>query len=381
MTLLGNTLESWVTAFGVSAAMFVVLVTVRNLLVRYLGAIARRTATTVDDLAVSLLGSTSWVVIAAAALVVGKEFLTLRPVIGRIMNTVLLLSLVGQGVVWGGRVIRYWVDEALRSRMSTDASTSGTVTAIAFGAKVVLWSVAALLTLDNLGVNITTLVAGLGIGGIAVALAVQNILGDLFASLSIILDRPFVPGDFIVVGDMLGTIDHIGLRTTRIRSLSGEEIVFSNNELIRSRIRNFRKLLERRVVFTLGVTYDTPMERLRSIGPAIGSIIRSAGPTRLDRVHLKEFGASAMIYEVVYFVLDPDFTRFMDVQEAINFGVLEYFRSNRISFAYPTMTIVHESAGVPESPEALPPPVGAPTPFIGRPDVAARADLRVTDRL
>ena len=170
---------------------------------------------------------------------------------------------------------------------------------LGFVGRIVLWSVVLLMILDNLGVNITALVASLGIGGIAVALAVQNILGDIFASLSIALDRPFAIGDFIVVGDVLGTVEYIGLKTTRIRSLSGEQIVFSNADLLKSRIRNYKRMTERRVVFGFGVVYQTPHDKLERIPAMVREVIEAQPKTRFDRAHFKEYGDSALAFEAV----------------------------------------------------------------------------------
>jgi len=189
-------------------------------------------------------------------------------------------------------------------------------------------------------VNITGLVAGLGIGGIAVALAVQNILGDLLASLSIVLDKPFVIGDSIVVDSFSGTVEHIGLKTTRIRSISGEQLVFSNNDLLKSRIQNYKRMQERRVVFGFGVTYQTPLEKLPLINRIIREIIAAQPNSRFERVHFKEYGDSALNYEVVYFVMTPEYGIFMDVQETINLEIFRRFQEEGIEFAYPTRTVL-----------------------------------------
>jgi len=188
-------------------------------------------------------------------------------------------------------------------------------------------------------VDVTALVAGLGVGGIAVALAVQNILGDLFASFSIVLDRPFVMGDFIIVGDYMGTVEHVGLKTTRIRSLSGEQLVFSNTDLLGSRIRNYKRMAERRVVFSLGVLYQTSPEQLEKIPQMIREIVEAQTPVRFDRAHFKEYGASSLNFEVVYYILDPDYNRYMDIQQAVNLEIYRRFDEEGIEFAYPTQTL------------------------------------------
>jgi small-conductance mechanosensitive channel len=232
----------------------------------------------------------------------------------------------------------------MKRRKEEDAGSATTLAALGFVAKLVLWSVVLLLALDNLGVNITGLIAGLGIGGIAVALALQNVLGDLFASLSIVLDKPFVIGDFIIVDEFLGTVEHIGLKTTRVRSLSGEQLVFSNADLLGSRIRNFKRMYERRVAFTVGVTYQTPAEKLPRISAILREVIEAQRDVRFDRAHFKEYGDFALIYEVVYYVTSPDYNKYMDIQQAVNFDIYGRFQQEGLDFAYPTQTLFVQGA-------------------------------------
>jgi small-conductance mechanosensitive channel len=212
--------------------------------------------------------------------------------------------------------------------------------ALRFIVRFILWTVIVLMTLDNLGVNVTTMVAGLGIGGIAVALAVQNILGDLFASLSIVIDKPFVIGDFVIVGEYMGAVEYVGLKTTRIRALGGEQIVFSNGDLLKARIRNFRRMRERRVLFSFGVLYQTQAELVEKVPAMVRGIVEAHQKVRFDRAHFKSFGESSLAFEVVYWMLDPDFNLYMDVQQKINLEMLRAFEREGIRFAYPTRTLV-----------------------------------------
>jgi small-conductance mechanosensitive channel len=342
-TYLGNSVEAWILALSVAVMSDILLTVAKRILARRFGVFAKTTETILDDMLVDLIVGTKSLSIATLSIYIGSAFLSLSPGFERMIQRIGAIVFLVQGVLWGGRLIRLWLTATLSKRSEEDASSVGTVTAIAFALKIALWSVAALLALDNLGFNITTLVAGLGIGGIALALAVQNVLGDIFASLSIVLDKPFVVGDFIVVDDHLGTIEYIGLKTTRIRSLSGEQIIFSNSELLKARIHNYKRMAERRVAFTVGVTYDTSIGKLKAIDPALTQIIQLQPQTRLDRVHFKEYGDSALIFEIVYFVLSPDYNTYMDIQQAINFAILEKFRAEEIEFAFPTMSIVQES--------------------------------------
>ena len=215
-----------------------------------------------------------------------------------------------------------------------------TLRALSFVGRTALFTIAALLALDNVpGVKITTLVASLGIGGIAVAMALQNILGDIFASLSILLDKPFVVGDFIIVEAHMGIVEYIGLKTTRIRSLSGEQLIFSNSDLLKSRIRNYKRMAERRVVFSIGVVYQTGYENLKMIPGIIRKIIDDQNHTRFDRAHFQGYGDYSLDFETVYYVLSPDYNLYMDIQQLINLEIFRQFESMGIEFAYPTQTV------------------------------------------
>jgi small-conductance mechanosensitive channel len=205
--------------------------------------------------------------------------------------------------------------------------------------RVVVWGLATVVLLDNLGFRINTVIAGLGIGGIAVALAAQNILGDLFAYFTIMFDRPFEIGDFLIVGEYMGVVNHLGVKTTRIGSLGGEQIIMSNKDLTDSRVRNYKRMEKRRVLFRLGVTYQTPYEKLKEIPGTIRGIIEGTEETVFDRAHFSSYGDFSLVFEVVYYVTDRDYTKYMNIQEQINFRIHEEFERQKIEFAYPTQTL------------------------------------------
>jgi small-conductance mechanosensitive channel len=245
-----------------------------------------------------------------------------------------------------------WLDHRRKVTLTEDKAVAGSIGIIRFVARVAVWAMVLLLTLDNLGVDITALVAGLGIGGIAVALALQNVLGDLLASLSIALDQPFVIGDFVIVGEHMGTVEYIGIKSTRVRSLTGEQIVMSNADLLSSRLRNYGRMHKRRVVFTLGVTYETPRPKLREIPLRLREIIEAQDGVRFDRAHFAKYGPYSLDFEVVYYVQSPDFGRYMDAQQAINFRIHEAFEALGVEFAYPTQTLwLAAHPGTPVQPE------------------------------
>ncbi|QHL88814.1 mechanosensitive ion channel [Nibribacter ruber] len=213
---------------------------------------------------------------------------------------------------------------------------------------VFIWIIGLVFLFDNMGYNVTTVITGLGIGGIAVALAAQNILGDVFNYFVIFFDRPFETGDFIVIDDKSGTVDYIGLKTTRVQSISGEQLVFSNSDLTDSRIHNYKRMQKRRVEFKLGVTYQTSLENLKAIPDLIKSIVEEQQPVVFDRAHFAKYEDSSLTYDVVYNILDSDYTKYMNIHQNINFRIFEEFQNRGIEFAYPTRTVLV----VPQPPEA-----------------------------
>lgn len=258
------------------------------------------------------------------------------------------------GLMATGLVRLYLRRYRLRKQREEEMAIVSALNFVDLGARALIWLIVILLIIDSFNYDVTALVAGLGVGGVAVALAVQNILGDVFASLTIVLDKPFVVGDFIIVGDLLGTVEHIGLKTTRIRSLSGEQLIFGNGDLLSSRIRNFKRMQERRVVFSLGVVYQTKPEKLRKAVEIIRETIQAQDKVRFDRSHFQKYGDFALIFENVYWVLTPDYNVYMDIQQAINLKLYDRFEAEGIEFAYPTQTLFvqHESLAGEESLEA-----------------------------
>lgn len=205
--------------------------------------------------------------------------------------------------------------------------------------KALIWILAVILFLENIGVEISALVAGLGVGGIAIAFAAQAILEDIFSYFTIFFDRPYEIGDFLITGDYLGTVEYIGIRTTRLRSLSGEQLVFSNKDLTNARIRNYKSMEQRRVVFSLGVTYDTPLATLKEIPGMLKEIVEAQENVRFDRAHFFKYGDSSLNYEIVYYVLASDYNIYMDIQQTINLEIFEAFEAKDIEFAFPTRTL------------------------------------------
>jgi small-conductance mechanosensitive channel len=262
--------------------------------------LAKRTKTVWDDVIVGALAKTKLLFLIAVGVRVAAGIWVPEGRVGGWVHVGFILVLLWQAGVWLSAGVRLGLDAFREERGSDDPGAVTTVSALGFVIQLAVWSIVTLLALDNVGIEITTLVAGLGVGGIAVALAVQNILGDLFASLSIVLDKPFVIGDFVEVGGYFGTVENVGLKTTRLRSISGEQLIFSNNDLLQSRLRNYGRMFERRVVFSIGVTYQTPKELLEEIPGIIQGLVERQERTRFDRAHFKEFGDSALTFECAY---------------------------------------------------------------------------------
>ena len=308
----------------------------KALLTRQLRRLAEASRFNVLGYVAQVLGATRLPFMCWVALLAGVSQLTLNPRQEKWLNYAWIIILVSQIALWANRIVTVAVERAFERQRTNNPASATHLMLAGLVARIVLWSVAGLVVLDNLGFNITTLMASLGIGGIAVALAVQNILGDIFSSVSIALDKPFVIGDFIVVDSYMGTVEYVGMKTTRLRSLGGEQIIFSNNELLKNRIRNYKRMQERRVLFEFGVTYATPIEQVRALPGLVRGIISSPDlQTRFDRAHFKGYGDSALLFEVVYYVLDPDFNKYMDIQQTINLALLEALAARGISFAYP----------------------------------------------
>lgn len=274
-----------------------------------------------------------------AGVTVALQWLYLPPPVFKIAQLIFVLALTVAAIGLAQHVAAYALGQYHRNKAVEDSTARTATQGVLALIKVVLWICGLLFLLDNMGVNITTLVAGLGIGGIAVAMASQTILGDLFSSFTIYLDKPFGVGDLITVGELTGRVEHIGIKTTRVRSLSGEQLVFPNSDLTKSRIQNFQQMNERRVLFVVGVTYDTPSDKLKKIPEVIRAMFKDIDQARVDRVHFQSFGDSSLNYEIVYFVKSRDYTTYMDVQQKVNFELKDKMESMGVEFAYPTQTV------------------------------------------
>ncbi len=338
----GWPLLDWAKLIGLWILFTAVGLGVRRVFFGRFTTLAARTSNRVDDVVAELLGGTRTFFLAVVALWIAVEYRTDDAPATVTLQRIVFVGLLLQLGLWGNDVIRL-VASWYSAAKNEDPAQITAVTAVGLVGKIVLWSVLFLVALDNIGIDITALVAGLGIGGIAIALAVQNVLQDLLAYISIVVDQPFVYGDFLVLNELSGTVEHIGIKSTRLRSLSGEQIIFSNTDLLSSRVRNFKRMYERRVVFQVGVTYDTPHEKLKAIPDMLRAAVEASTDVRFDRAHLKAFGDFSINFETVYYVLVPDFATHMDRQQEMNLAIHLRFTEEGIDFAFPTQTLHIES--------------------------------------
>jgi len=340
-----NPLEDWLIGIGLAVLFFICVLAAKRIIHKKLGAFAATTVTIWDDLLTELIFRLKIPFFFTLAVYIGSVELSLPDAARAILGHVVAIVTLIQVAILSSHAVSFWVGRFRKQKLESNAGAVTTLTSVGFVLRMMIWVILLLIGLDNLGINITTLIAGLGISGIAVALAIQNILGDLFASFSIVLDKPFVIGDFIIIDDYMGTVEHVGLKTTRIRSLSGEQLIFSNADLLKSRIRNYKRMYERRVVFSIGVVYQTPHDKISQIPEMIRRAVENNSPVRFDRAHFKAFGDYALLFEVVYWIQNPDYTVYMDIQQAINLDILKQFSEAGIDFAYPTQTLMMQPPG------------------------------------
>ena len=342
--LLGNTLTEWLIGTAVATALWFALWLLRGLIASRYARLSAARSPTVLRLVGYLAGNTKQILFLAVALYAAEEFLTLPSKVAHaVSNTALILTLLQVGL-WAGRTLRFYL-EIKEAERAPDQVFAGSLNIIKFVSGLLIWSLLVLVALDNLGVNITALLAGLGVGGVAVALALQNVLGDLFASLSIALDKPFVVGDSLTIDTYAGKVEHIGIKTTRLRSETGEQIILSNADILKSRVRNFGRAAELRCLVSLRVAYDTPADTVRSIPGVLKALVSEHAQARFERCHLKTLGDDALLFELTYFVRQPTVNPQLDLQQAVNLRILEEFNRLGVGLAQPTRIVVSDQRG------------------------------------
>ena len=340
-TFLNNSLLEWGLAALAFLFTFLVLPFVRRLIrarqSRWQGQLGDSTPL---ELLSQLASHTSHLVLLIIAVYFAEKILTLPKRVDQAFDVIIVFGVWFQGASWASTALRFFIQLRQRRSGLDDVVARSSLDVVMFVAQLVIWSVFALLALDNLGVNVTTLVAGLGVGGIAIALAVQTILGDLFASLSIAFDKPFIIGDVLKVDDFEGTVEHIGIKSTRLRSVSGEQIILSNADVLKSRVRNLGRMPERRTLFRLYLDYDTPADKVGRVSAIVEEAVRSQNGTRFVSCLLAQLGSYALEFEVVYFVENRSRIEVARVNDGVNRGIVERFAAAGVGFAYPTQRTV-----------------------------------------
>ena len=342
-SFLGNSLKAYLIALAVFVLTIIVLKIFKHIVIKKIKKLADHTKAEFDSLIINIIDSTGWLFYLFLSLYLALQFIQLPKAAEKSISYIVFIIVVYYAVKAIQRIIDYIFRKAIqKTRMQEGEKKlldSSVVDLLRTTIKVILWAVAIILILQNFGYNASALMAGLGIGGLAIAFALQNILGDIFASFSIFFDKPFKIGDFVIIGKDMGTVKKIGIKSTRIQTLQGEEMVVSNRELTNIRIRNYKKMEKRRIVFNIGVTYDTSAEKLRKILEIVKMAVEKTKAGEFDRTHFNKFGDFSLNFEVVYYLNSSDYNVYMDTQQEINFSIREAFEKEGIEFAYPTQTI------------------------------------------
>ncbi|HXH31004.1 MAG TPA: mechanosensitive ion channel family protein [Bacteriovoracaceae bacterium] len=333
-------------ALGVAILSYLIVFGIKKLFSTKIGRFIKRPRNRWDEIVVFSAEKTNHLFLIVTSLYVGTKFLPHMRLISYYSNRIFFIAVMWQVAIWSHHLLEKWISSTITRRTRRNPAAASSISLIQLTSRMLLFSVIFLFTLSNLGIKITTIIAGLGVGGIAVALALQKILGDLFSSLSIVLDKPFMVGDFIVVDQYLGEVEKIGLKTTRIRSLTGEQIIISNSDILATRIRNYQRLKERRVSFVINLRHQSKTDDIKKAVSGISAIIRTKEKIRLERCHLTKISPSSLDIETVYWVLSDDFELHIELQHHVLLDICKFFELEKLAFAYPTQTLHMEPVDV-----------------------------------
>ncbi len=343
----GNPLKDWAIAFGIVIVAFSIIKILRLPVLKRFKKWSDRTTNSFDDFLVLAIEKCVIPFLYFAAIYAALHYLTFPARVNRVVEVALLFIITFYVLRLLSSAVQYSIFTFL-GRQEDSETKQKQARGLILIFKAIIWIVGIVFLMNNLGYNVTTIITGLGIGGIAVALAAQTILGDLFSYFVIFFDRPFEIGDFLKVDDKVGSVEYIGVKTTRIRAISGEQLIFSNKDLTDSRVHNFKRMERRRVVFSIGVVYQTSAEQLRKIPEIIKGIIDDIEGATFDRSHFSEFGDFSLNFENVYYIAGPDYTEYMNRQQTMYIQIFEAFEKENIEFAYPTQTLFAANAFVKE---------------------------------
>lgn len=336
----GNTIKEYLISLIIFLVGLFVIFIIRKIVLNRLEKWAKKTESEFDDFLISKIEKQIVPIFYFLAFYLALESLYFSDEARKIIDALYIIVITFFVVRFAAVLVNFAIYSYWKRREGEEAAKN--LRGISSLINLLVYSIGLIFLLENLGLKISTVVAGLGIGGIAVALAAQKILGDLFSYFVIFFDKPFQVGDFIMIDNKLGSIEKIGIKSTRIKSLSGEQLVFSNTDLTNARIHNFKRMERRRVAFTIGVVYQTKLEQLQIIPELIKNIIQSHQEVDFDRSHFSNFGNFSLNFETIYFVNTSDFNKYMDIQQSINLKIYEEFSKRGIEFAYPTQTVILE---------------------------------------
>ncbi len=337
---MGNSGLDYATAIILIVVLLGIIYIIKYTVLVFLKKQAEKTVNRFDDAAIVFIDDIKFCFLGYISLYAGMKILILPAIVDRIIDIILWIIVIYYAIKGIGDITDYFVQSNIEKRKEKEeqANTS-LVRVLGRVIKLVVWIIAFLMLLSNFGINITSLVAGMGIAGIAIAFALQEVLGDIFASVSIYFDKPFQEGDFVILGTDMGVIKHIGIKSTRITALQGQEIVVSNRELTTTRINNYKRMQKRRIQFGFGIEYGTKTDKMKKINDIVKEVVDARKDTKLDRCHFKNFGDSSLNYEVVYYIDSSDYNKYMDAQQEINFGIKDRLEKIGVSMAFPTSTI------------------------------------------
>ena len=337
LNILGNNqIENILTSLGIFAAAFLALKIFKTIIIQKLKSLSKKTETDIDDVFIQIIQSINWPFYLLISVFIAAQFIQLSARVEKVFGYIAILTVAYYLVRALQKLIEFSLEKLHKKEKGLDRTLINLINKLSSW---LLWLIVIIIILQNFGFNVSTLLGGLGVAGIAIAFALQNVLADIFASFSIYLDRPFKIGDFIAIGEDSGTVEKIGLKSTRLKTLQGQELIISNKELTESRVQNYKRMKERRIVFVLGVAYETPSQKLKKIPKIVKDIFAEIKIVRLDRVHFKEFAPSSLNFEVVYFMQTADYQKYMNTQQKINFALKDVFEKEGIVIAYPTQTI------------------------------------------
>src|SRR5882757_4570034 len=342
-TLLHNPVQDWLIAVAIVLGIVLLAALLKRVVIKRMSVLARSSTRQIFGAMVKMAQASKLWLISIVALQLGSQYLDLPHKAEASLERIMMVAVFLQFGIWFSALLDFWVARSRNHLPDAGADEGSSLDPFSFLGRLVLWTLLLLVVLDNMGVNITALATSLGVGGIAVALAVQNILGDLFASLSIVMDKPFVIGDSIAVDTLSGTVEHVGLKTTRIRSSTGEQLIIANSDMLKARLRNYKRMHERCITFSFTVPFSTGADQLEKIPQLVREAIEGREAVRFDRAHFKDLGGNAYSFEAVYWVRQPDYKVYMDAQQAINLALVRAFAKEGVQLSYPAQTLTVEA--------------------------------------